>query len=132
MLFFSCGRSPFRGDLLDNTLNIQIADSEKITTKILGEYEYQFIGSSFVLYNENQAKIKIKRLDHQSIPLELSDIEVYLWMPDHGHGSYPINANINLEGDILLSDVYFTMPGRWLMIVKEVKTDKSIFWPIIL
>ena len=43
--------------------------------------------------------------------------DVTLWMPEHGHGSLPTTIEqIEETGEcVMVSDVYFSMPGRWTL-----------------
>ena len=42
----------------------------------------------------------------------LPELEVKLWMPDHGHGSSPVEV-VEEEQGFLVKKVYFIMPGFW-------------------
>lgn len=48
------------------------------------------------------------------------DLEVYLWMSVHGHGSAPVgiaesadSKGVRLDGEYTISDVLFVMKGPW-------------------
>jgi hypothetical protein len=41
-----------------------------------------------------------------------AEVSAFLWMPEHGHGSSPIEIE-KAAGQYELREVYFIMPGRW-------------------
>ena len=52
---------------------------------------------------------------------------VKLWMPDHGHGSTPVQLS-TVDGQCrAMSRVNFTMPGTWEVIVDLGNVDKGRF-----
>ncbi|EQC46777.1 hypothetical protein [Bacteriovorax sp. Seq25_V] len=133
ILITSCGKSPFTSELLNNSKPTEIADGSLAKGKRLGSYDLDFRhDGEFILYNENQAKLNITQVDGEQDFIDISDLEIYLWMPEHGHGSYPINVSLDQSGNILLRDMYFTMPGNWILIIKSIKLNTSLSWPIIL
>mgnify|MGYP000023468646 CR=1 FL=1 len=42
-----------------------------------------------------------------------TDFFIDIWMPDHGHGSWPIKIEEVEEGKYIASDIFFIMPGLW-------------------
>lgn len=46
------------------------------------------------------------------------DPAVILWMPSMGHGSSPVTITEVSTGLYRISDVWFSMPGEWLIQVK--------------
>lgn len=42
-----------------------------------------------------------------------SQLSVELWMPDHGHGSAPVEIEALGSGVFRVREVYFIMPGFW-------------------
>lgn len=126
--FLSCGRSPFEYELRDASDSfIKGEDNQEIVYK-LDDYSFRFSRSKkFVLYEENKISI-ISDIEENS----LDNYNIYLWMPEHGHGSYPISIKYLGESLFELKDVYFTMPGYWTLVIENKDTKKEIKWPIYL
>lgn len=126
ILLTSCGKSPFEYELIRNTDKLIQGDNSQEILYRLDNYYFRFIKTkNFVLYDENKIKINSDMEENT-----FDNYNVYLWMPEHGHGSYPIS--IRYLGDSLyeLSDVYFTMPGYWILVIQNKVTKKEIKWPI--
>lgn len=49
----------------------------------------------------------------------------YLWMPEHGHGSSPIEIT-EVDGSYLLSDIWFIMPGLWELRLEVLKGTEIV------
>lgn len=126
IILSSCGKSPFEYELISSTETFIKGEKNQEISYKLDNYYFKFIKTkNFVLYDEN--KIRINSDVEEG---NFDNYNVYLWMPEHGHGSYPIS--IRYLGDSLyeLSDVYFTMPGYWTLIIENKETKKEIKWPI--
>ncbi len=50
-----------------------------------------------------------------------------LWMPEHGHGSAPIEFLPPLEGCTGVTNVYFLMPGMWEFRATFADGDTAVF-----
>ncbi len=44
-----------------------------------------------------------------------AELSVLLWMPEHGHGSSPVQIRRLDLGVYSISEVYFIMPGHWIV-----------------
>ena len=134
ILFTGCGDSPFlsdesqpvvRGDhLLDSDLSF--AQSEiriKVFWRVgplIGD-ESQLL---LVLHDKNGRPASVK-----------GKLDLMLWMPTMGHGSFPVKVSEIGMGIYEAKDVFFTMPGLWDIHfqIKELGTDQIIEdfkWPL--
>lgn len=41
------------------------------------------------------------------------ELEVELWMPDHGHGAPPVEIVKISAFEVIVRDIWFIMPGHW-------------------
>lgn len=71
-------------------------------------------------------------LTHQIIDIE-DNLEVFLWMPNMGHGSAPtqVERKLNAQGEVvpgvfLVRNVYFTMGGLWDIRVSLIDSNGKI------
>jgi hypothetical protein len=84
------------------------------------------------LKQENKILVLITDEDGNRIDLPL-EIEPYIWMPDMGHGSFPIKVTRIETGLIELSEIFFTMGGYWDFILEFKSNDKiidEVKWPL--
>lgn len=131
LMLVSCGRSPFEGELMDSRqLKIFGNEKQKSNYQIDGIYFSFLKNKDFVLYDENHLEILTKDLNGNLLDIRNDELEIYLWMPEHGHGSYPISISNASIGKLLLDEIYFTMPGFWQLVIKF--KNKEIKWPIYL
>lgn len=57
--------------------------------------------------------------DNQLVPqTPPASLTVVLWMPSMGHGSSPVSITALSTGLYRVSNVWFSMPGEWLIQVK--------------
>lgn len=118
----SCGRSVFENEIKLGSGSVTISQNDYLS---VDDLELKLLASDLKLYDENILKIDVLN----NTQFDKSKYEIYLWMPEHGHGSFPISVNV-VDHDIELRDVYFTMPGKWELIVKNTSTGKMIKWTI--
>jgi hypothetical protein len=131
LFLVSCGDSPF----LDKDTDAKVSGNSGLQASsavLLGDYkvEVEFDGD-IVLYDNNNVIITFKRETQFTDPK--NNFHAYLWMPDHGHGSFPIKVERLGKGIYKMSEVYFTMPGYWDLHL-QFKEDDEILdeykWPI--
>ncbi len=60
--------------------------------------------AEFMVHFESQTGLDMQKIESVSIDL---------WMPDHGHGSSPVQVRRLNSDHFLLSDAWFVMPGLW-------------------
>lgn len=51
----------------------------------------------------------------------MENVNIYLWMPEMGHGSTPPKVEFLGSEHYLVSEAYFLMPGQW-----EVRADFTV------
>lgn len=130
-LVISCGKSPLSFQLKSETTSKIFGEIAKQEVKIIGSFEFKLrVNSDIVMYDENILNLEV--FSDQNEQLDMTNFELYLWMPDHSHGSFPIKITKSSEYSYLLSDVYFTMPGLWQVILNERATNKKVIWEIVL
>lgn len=133
-LFVSCGKPFFKASGDNDILNQSfVKPSEVVFTKANIDLDFYF-NDDIVLYDENKMTLEFRSIQGLLIDPPYK-IEVYIWMPDMGHGSFPISVSKKSEGIYQLNDIYFTMPGLWdfHFILKEGETIVDEFvWPITL
>ena len=64
-----------------------------------------------------------------------TDIGIKLWMPEHGHGSYPVDVKEISEGIYQANEIIFTMPGLWdlhFQLKRDGKVVSEVKWPYTL
>jgi hypothetical protein len=72
--------------------------------------------------NENGARV--------DIPF---DLDMYLWMPEMGHGSFPFTQTKIAVGIYEITEVFFTMGGYWDLHIDFIENNQiveEIKWPI--
>lgn len=79
---------------------------------------------SFLLkvFREQNAKPVLENID--------GELKVFLWMPDMGHGSSPVQVTAVDVGTYRVSDVFFVMAGQWEIHfqqkVNDAVTDEAV------
>ena len=132
-LFFSCGKSPFlktpsseqrvilpqmpeEGLYFENEkLNITHYFSSEIN---IGEEV-----TVAVVFSDAQGRLKDPK----------AHFSMKLWMPDMGHGSFPITIKKVSTGIYEARDLFFTMPGYWdihFELKKEDQVIDEVLWGI--
>lgn len=132
-LLTSCGKSPFTGSLSD-----PFRGDDSLETKLRFETEALTITREWnkgpLLYDSS--KITISFLDTAGNRADpVGSFKAYLWMPNMGHGSYPITITKVAVGIYELTDVYFTMGGLWdfhLQLEENGNIYDSVSWPLTL
>lgn len=60
-------------------------------------------------------------------PLSLNQtLNVYIWMPEMGHGSSPVDIKQVSSTDYLVSEIAFIMPGLWVLHVEILENNKVV------
>ncbi|WP_412462991.1 FixH family protein [Halobacteriovorax sp. RT-2-6] len=133
LLFTSCGDSPFSGGLkelvsgVDNISNEIRFDTEALT--ILRQWD-----KGPIVYDSSTLTITFKD-SANNLKDPAGEFSAYIWMPDMGHGSYPITVTRIATGVYQLTDIYFTMGGLWdfhLQLKDNGNLYDSISWPLTL
>jgi len=53
-------------------------------------------------------------------------LHAYIWMPDMGHGSSPIDIKQVSELNYIFSELAFIMPGDWVLHIQILKNNQVI------
>lgn len=62
----------------------------------------------------DECKLLIVLVDEAGTPLtDEIELELMLWMPSMGHGSFPITTRKVGDGLYESTEIFFTMPGDW-------------------
>lgn len=62
-----------------------------------------------------------------SSPLKTTQtINAYIWMPDMGHGSSPIEIKQVSELQYIFSEVAFIMPGLWVLHIEILENNQVV------
>ncbi|MFG1484725.1 FixH family protein [Halobacteriovorax sp. RZ-2] len=133
LLFTSCGKSPFSGDLKE-----LVGGRDNITNQLEFNTEALTISRQWekgpLLYDSSTITITFKdSADNLKDPI--GDFSAYIWMPDMGHGSYPITVTKVATGIYELTDIYFTMGGLWdfhLQLKDNGNLYDTVSWPLTL
>lgn len=133
LLIVSCGESPFTGKLSD-----PFRGDDGVAASLRFETEALTISRQWnkgpLLYDSS--KITISLTDSAGNYTDpIGEFRAYLWMPNMGHGSYPISIKKISAGIYELTDVYFTMGGLWdfhLQLEDNGNIYDSVSWPLTL
>lgn len=129
----ACGKSPFSGELKE-----LINGRDNVSNELRFETESLAISRNWnngpLLYDSSKLTISFKdTADNFKDPI--GNFSAYIWMPDMGHGSYPISISKVSTGVYELTDIYFTMGGLWdfhLQLEENGNTYDEVSWPITL
>lgn len=148
LILSSCGKSPFlknsekdggtpkgtvfESDLRFSTIRGTQSDSSgndisKSLYKVNGVWQ---IGPNLDSENKLLIIVSDEQGDRVDLPLTL---DPYIWMPDMGHGSFPIKLTRIGDGIYELSEIFFTMGGYWDFHIEFRFNDlvvEEILWPI--
>ena len=53
-------------------------------------------------------------------------LNVYLWMPEMGHGSSPVEVQQNNSTNYVFSELAFIMPGLWVLHVEILENNQVL------
>jgi len=130
----SCGDSPF---LNEESPSSEVVGNQNLTSEGLllnGEQlkiQPFWREGPFVL---NQSRLLIVVTDLEGVPVtpEL-ELKVMLWMPDMGHGSFPVDVVEIDEGVFEAKEIFFTMPGYWdihFQLTQSEEVLEEVKWPL--
>ncbi|WP_081653487.1 FixH family protein [Bacteriovorax sp. DB6_IX] len=136
MSLASCGDSPF---LSDDEPSNSIRGTDTISTQtnelILGGLQLiPRYSATVALYENNSINIIFLNSVGELTDPEYS-LHLKLWMPDHGHGSFPIEITKVQDGVYKADKIFFTMPGYWdlhLQLKDGESVVEEVLWPITL
>ena len=120
LFFMSCGKPPLLNKLHTNPeeINGQILLSEQFPIEKLS-FSINWIIKP-TLENLSSYELKLAR------PLpQTQTLNSFIWMPDMGHGSSPIQISQLNATDFNLSEIAFIMPGLWVLHI-EILENKQV------
>ena len=87
------------------------------------------VGASFLEVGSTNWVISISDTSSGE-PISGCDVDVTLWMPDHGHGSGSPDLSEQTDGTYAIDDLFFSMGGYWTIttsITCAELTDIAVF-----
>ena len=82
----------------------------------------------------NQSRLLIVVTDFEGVPVSPElELKVMLWMPDMGHGSFPVDVVEIDEGVFEAKEIFFTMPGYWdihFQLTQREEVLEEVKWPL--
>ena len=128
LLFFliSCGDSPFVDDLKDTSVSGQSSlNSTYYLAQSRTNVELRWqIGP--IVYDENIAIVLLRDTQGRLVDFSTGSLNLKLWMPSMGHGSYPVTVERLSQGVYKASEIFFTMPGDWEIQIQHL-VDGNVF-----
>lgn len=117
----SCGKSPL--------LNKLEKQNPVINGTILLEERLPEINNSFNLkwsVAPSLEELGIFELTLSSALKATQSFNVYIWMPDMGHGSSPIVTTKLSDLNYEFSELAFIMPGLWVLHIEVIENNKVL------
>lgn len=118
-----CGKSPLLNKAKSAIANL--AGTEEIKTDPDSSFDQMGVTFNWLtlpsLEEEGSFNLKLKEAlrDNQRI-------EAYLWMPEMGHGSSPIEIKAINPMEIEYTELAFTMPGLWVLHINFIENEKVV------
>jgi hypothetical protein len=134
LFLVSCGNSPFLDDPVDDVVQVQAQrQKENLFFKIEDLDIYLYFKTPILIGEE--IKVLLLFTNNEGILTSpKTNLHLKLWMPNMGHGSFPTSVYRVSEGVYEITEIFFTMPGRWnlhfqlLDINEEIKEE--VLWEI--
>ena len=120
-IFLGCGKPPLLNKLHTNPEEIsgQILLCEQFPNEKLG-FSINWIIKP-TLEDLSSFELKLAR------PLsQTQTLKTFIWMPEMGHGSSPIQISQLNATDYGLSDIAFIMPGLWVIHIEILENNQVI------
>lgn len=117
----SCGKSPLFNKVSKNLSEVTggVLLSEQFTKEQLG-FSMNWIVSP-TLDDLSSFEFKLDR------PLKNNQtLNVYIWMPEMGHGSSPVEMKQLNSTDYIFSELAFIMPGLWVLHVEILENNQVV------
>lgn len=121
LVLMSCGKSPLLNKVKKDSIEISggILLSEQFPNEKLG-FTLNWVVSPD-LVNLSSFDLKLAR------PLDPNqNLNIYIWMPDMGHGSSPVEIKQMNATDYFISDIAFIMPGLWILHIEILENNQVI------
>ena len=119
---YSCGKSPLQLKKSDEITSIDDLQTGKFFTTTNQSLNINWL-SPINSTDEGHALLIVKK---NGVATDLpSSFNIFLWMPDMGHGSSPIKITKLTTGVYDLSAIYFIMDGDWQLRI-QLKNGSTI------
>lgn len=119
--FASCGKPPLFNKMTKtvNEVSGNILLSEKFSTKNI-EFSFNWkVAPSLEELSSFEIEFK------EPLSPNLS-IKAYIWMPEMGHGSSPIEITKSSDLNYIFTEVAFIMPGLWVLHLEILENNKVV------
>ena len=113
LLFVACGKSPF---LETPSASDRVIHAQSVKSDLTFETEVLTINTYFrnSLTVGEEISMLIIMTNEFGVPTSpMSNFKMKLWMPDMGHGSFPVSITNVSAGVFEANEIFFTMPGYW-------------------
>ena len=120
-VLMSCGKSPLLNKAGKNLNEVTggVLLSEQFSKEQLG-FSVNWIVSP-TLDDLSSFELKLER------PLKNNQsLNVYIWMPEMGHGSSPVEMKQLNPVDYVFSELAFIMPGLWVLHVEILENNQVV------
>lgn len=121
LTLMSCGKSPLLNKVSKNINEIGggILLSEQFPNEKLGFSMNWIVPPG--LDDLSSFNLKLAR------PLpQAQTLNIYIWMPEMGHGSSPVEIKKMNSTDYLISEIAFIMPGLWVLHVEILENNQVV------
>jgi hypothetical protein len=117
----SCGKSPLLNKAGKNLNEVTggVLLSEQFKKEQLGFSLNWIIAPTLDELSSFEFKLERPLKNNQSI-------NVYIWMPEMGHGSSPIEMKQLNSTDYTFSEIAFIMPGLWVLHVEILENNQVV------
>lgn len=117
----SCGKSPFLNKVAKNFSEIKGGDSlsEQFRQEKLGFSMNWITAPGLDDLSSFEFKLARPLKDNQML-------NVYIWMPEMGHGSSPVEMKQLNSTDFIFSELAFIMPGLWVLHVEILENNQVV------
>jgi len=121
LVLLSCGKSPLLNKVgkASNEVTGGILLSEQFPNEKLG-FSLSWIVAPGL---DDLAAFNLKL----ARPLTQNQIlNIYIWMPDMGHGSSPVEIKKLNSTDYAVSEIAFIMPGLWILHIEILENNQVV------
>tara|TARA_B100000925_G_scaffold57475_2_gene38090 strand:+ start:583 stop:1014 length:432 start_codon:yes stop_codon:yes gene_type:complete len=126
LFLISCGKSPFLDDPTLDTRQVQAqSQKEKIFFKS-ENLDLHFYFKTPIVIGEEVTLIILFTNQEGILSSSDLDLNLKLWMPNMGHGSFPTSIHKITDGVYEVREIFFTMPGRWDLHFQLVDTSGKV------
>jgi hypothetical protein len=118
LALIGCGKPPFLNKVEKGFS--EVSGGTPVSENQNNNFTYKWLVSPS-LENISSMEISFSR------PLDANlSMHAYLWMPEMGHGSSPIEVNKINSTDYILNEIAFIMPGIWVLHIEILENNRII------